>query len=133
MGGGRHRNFGQTKGSIRPILKNSDVRYSKSKTEGYLLNPNHPQGASKAKFMQDILGYTQSDSKIFHRNIVESIKGKEPSKRETTLFGEKYTYNTQLKSKSGKIIQANVVVVIQKDKHRITYKIVTVYPDKKEI
>ena len=29
-----------------------------------------------AKFMKDVLGYGKNDSKIFHKNVVESIKGK---------------------------------------------------------
>ena len=32
---------------------------------------------------------------------------------------------------NGGRVKANVVVVIQKDNGRVTYKIVTVYPDKK--
>lgn len=34
--------------------------------------------------------------------------------------------------KSGKSVSANVVVIIQKDKNRVTYKIVTVYLIRKE-
>jgi len=94
------------------------------------LNPNHPKGGSKAKFMQDVLGYSQSDSKLFHDNVVSSIMNKQPTKTEVTQFGTKYTYHTELVGKSGKSVSASVVVVIQKDNGRKTYKIVTVYPDK---
>ena len=85
----------------------------------------------KAKFMKDVLGYSSTDSKMFHRNIVKSIIGKTPDKSETTPFGIKYTYKTKLIGKTGESVSANIVVVIQKDNSRITYKIVTVYPDKK--
>ena len=57
--------------------------------------------------------------------------GQQPVKTETTKFGEKHTYKTKLISKNGSSVTANVVVVIQKDNGRVTYKIVTVYPDKK--
>lgn len=100
-------------------------------TEGYLLNPDHPKGSSKAKFMKEVLGYSQSDSKLFHKNVVDSLIGKNPTKSETTPFGTKHTFNTKLIGKDGKSVSANVVVVIQKDNGRITHKIVTVYPDKK--
>ena len=86
----------------------------------------------KAKFMKDVLGYSSTDSKMFHRNIVKSIIGKTPDKSETTPFGIKYTYKTKLIGKTGESVSVNVVVVIQKGNSRITYKIVTVYPDKKE-
>lgn len=131
MGAGFHGGFGKTHGANdAPIKSQRDVRYSKKKTEGYLLNINHPKGGSKAKFMKDILGYSQNDSRTFHKNVVDSIMGRTPSKSETTPFGIKYTYNTKLQGNNGRSISANVVVVIQKDNSRITYKIVTVYPDK---
>ncbi len=134
MGAGLHGGFGGTRGALQskiPIKSPKDIRYSKKKTEGYLLNINHPVGSSKARFLKDILGYSQSDSKLFHKNVVVSLIGKSPTKSETTPFGIKHKYNTKLVGKSGKSISAKVVVVIQKDKNRTTYKIVTVYPDKK--
>ncbi len=115
-----------------PISKTGDVRYSQKKTEGYLLNPNHPVGGSKAKFWHDVLGYAKSDGKLFHQHVVESIKGKKPNTTEKTEYGTKLTFNTKLMGKDGKSVSANVVVVVQKDNGRKTYKIVTVYPDKKE-
>ncbi len=133
-GFGKGLNFGNTHGSNEsnaPITKLSDVIYSKKKTEGYLLNPDHPIGAGKAKFMKEVLGYEQSDSHLFHTNVVKSIMGVVPSKTEQTPFGLKHTFNTKLISKSGESITANVVVIIQKDNGRTTYKLITVYPDKR--
>lgn len=135
MGAGFHGGFGDgTNGAKQqkaPVSSPGDVRYSKKKTEGYLLNPNHPKGGPKAKFMHDVLGYSQSDSKLFHKNVVSAIMGKQPSKTEKTQFGTKHTYHVSLIGKDGKAHSANVVVVIQKDNGRVTHKIVTVYPDKK--
>lgn len=133
-GAGKGLNFGKTKGANEvkaPITKKGAVRYNAQKIEGYILNDTHPIGAAKARFMKDVLGYTQSDAKLFHQNVVRSIMGQQPVKTETTKFGEKHTYKTKLISKNGSSVTANVVVVIQKDNGRVTYKIVTVYPDKK--
>lgn len=136
MGGGNYGGFQNTTGASSltkaPVSKSGDVRYSKKKIEGYLLNTNHPHGGSKAKFMHDVLGYSKEDSKLFHKNVVSSIIGRLPTKTEVTKFGTKHTFQAKLKGKSGDLITANVVVVIQKDNNRSTYKIVTVYPDKKE-
>ncbi len=132
MGAGFHGGFGGTKGAKAPVHSFGDVRYSRKKTEGYLLNPNHPKGGSKAKFMKDVLGYAQSDSKLFHKNVVASLIGKIPTKTEETQFGSKHTYRVKLFGKKGDSVSANDVVIIQKDNGRITHKIVTVYPDKKE-
>lgn len=135
MGTGFHGGFGGTEGAKAkhsPINAAADVRYSKKKTEGYLLNENHPQGAAKAKFMREVLGYTQKDAKLFHKNIVSSLIGKVPDKTEVTHYGTKHTFHTKLIAKHGESVSANVVVVVQKDNKRTTYKIVTVYPDGKE-
>lgn len=138
MGAGIHGGFGNTKGqrdtvvSVKsPVKSAGDVRYSKKKTEGYLLNKNHREGGSKAKFMEDVLGYSKNDAKRFHNNIVQKLINKEPAKTVKTDYGTKHTYHIKLKGVNGKSVSANVVVVIQKDKGRITHKIVTVYPDKK--
>ena len=75
MGTGIHGGFGNTHGAKQnkpPVNSLRDVRYSKKKTEGYLLNTSHPIGASKAKFMRDVLGYYKNDAKLFHKNVVKS-------------------------------------------------------------
>lgn len=133
MGAGFHGGFGHTTPILKniPVKKSGDVRYSKQKTEGYLLNENHPIGGPKAKFMKEVLGYHKSDAKLFHKNIVNAITGVSPSSSVKTPYGEKHTYHVSLIGKDGKSVSAKVVVVIQKDNGRTTHKIVTVYPDKK--
>ena len=59
------------------------------------------------------------------------MKGKTPSKTEITPYGTKHTFHTILKGKNGKHVSANVVVVVQKNNKRLTYRIITAYPDKK--
>ena len=139
MGAGYHGGFGKTKGELQknkqlgiPINKVGDVRYNERKTKEYLLNLNHPIGCSKAKFFKDVLGYTEEDSRLFHKNIVKAIIGRKPMETQQTEYGVKHTYGTEIVGKNGNKIQAKVVVVVQKDKGRITYKIITVYPNKKE-
>lgn len=79
--------------------------------------------------MKNVFGYSQSDSKLFHKNVVNPIMGKTPAKTKTSKFGVKHTYKTKLLSKNGNSVTATVVIVIQKDNGRITYKIVAVYPN----
>ncbi len=127
--------FHGTTGSYKndaPIKKQSDVRYDANKITKYLLNENHLIGGSKAKFFKNVLGYDSSDGKKFHKNVVLAILNKTPIKSENTKFGLKQTFKTKLIGKNNKEVVANIVVVIQKDFKRTTYKIVTVYPDKKE-
>lgn len=127
--------FHGTSGSLKtrkPITSTKDVHYDPNKFKNYLLNENHPTGGAKAKFFKDVLGYTLEDSKKFYKNIVSSILNKSPQKSEKTDYGLKHTFKTKLISNNNKEISANVVVVIQKDNGNSKYKIVTVYPDKKE-
>lgn len=131
-GSGQGLNFGATNGANEenaPITSQHSVRYSQRKVEDYLLNISHPVGGAKAKFMLDVLGYTQADGRLFHKNVVDSIIGRQPCKTEVTTYGIKHMYKATLVSKSGSTVSANVIVIVQKDKKRITYKIVTVYPD----
>jgi len=133
MGAGFHGGFGAgTRGSTPPIISNGDLRYEHKKYDGYLLNDNHPKGSSKAKFFKDVLGYSSGDGKKLHQAFVTAIKGKIPSQTENTEYGLKHTYHVSIKGKDNKNVTANVVVIIQKDNGRVTYKIVTAYPDKKE-
>ncbi|MBQ7523387.1 MAG: hypothetical protein IJT07_02575 [Oscillospiraceae bacterium] len=64
-----------------------DVEYSEKKTVGYLLNPDHPVGGPKAKFMRDVLRYTQNDAVEFHKSVASAIVEKIPTKIEQTQYG----------------------------------------------
>lgn len=81
--------------------------------------------------MEEILGYTKEDAHKFHKSIARALVGQQPSKTEITQYGIKQTYHVRVKGKNKHYDDADLVVVIQKDKTRKTYKIVTAYPDKK--
>jgi hypothetical protein len=133
MGTGFHGGFGNTEGAKNyiPVTKLSDVVYDSTKIKDYLLNENHPVGGSKARFMREVLGYSVDDAELFFKNVVTAIKGKVPASSNMTPYGQKYTYHTYLVGKDGAKVKANIVVVIQKDNQKTTYRIITVYPDKK--
>ena len=118
-------------GTYAPVKRPKDVIFDTRKIEGYLLNEAHPIGGSKARFMHAVLGYSQSDAKLFHEAVVSSILNEAPTKTEDTPYGTKYTFHVKLSGKVGNLVSANVVVVIQRDNGRSDYKIVTVYPDKR--
>ena len=97
-----------------------------------MLNFNHPVGGSKAKFLKETLGYTDKDCRLLHENIKKSINNKIPSSIEKTKFGLKKKFDVKLQGKNGKYFDANVTIVVQKDNKRITYKVVSVIPRKKD-
>ena len=101
------------------------------KIEVYLLNKNHPVGGSKAKFFIDHLGYSKDNPKQFFNAIYLAIDGKIPTKERDTAHGHVLEFHEKIKSISGKYYEANIVVSIQKDHGKLTYRIITAYPDKK--
>lgn len=112
----------------------SNFSYDESKTKynDYLLNLNHKQGGSKAKFLKDVLGYEKGDSKILHEAISNAIKGKIPDNIEATEYGVKHNYKVKLKAKDGSDHTANVTIVIQKDNGKVMWRLITITPDKKD-
>ena len=109
-----------------------DYKDSELKYDGYLLKLDHSDGGSKAKFLKDVLGYKIGDGKLLHNAISEAINDKLPNVVERTKFGLKYTFNTKIKSKDGNYKSANIVVVVQKDNGKTIWRIITLYPDKKD-
>lgn len=105
---------------------------SKQKYEEYLLNPDHIYGGSKAKFLKEVLGYEKGDEIKLHNAISEALNGKIPNKVIHTEFGTKYEFNVKLKGKDNKFYPANVVIVVQNDKNKINYRLITLIPGKKD-
>lgn len=74
--------------------------------------------------MYDVLGYTADDAKTFHSNIVKAVINREPIKTVQTQYGLKHTYYVVLDGKNGNRVNANVVVIIQKDWKRVTLSLI---------
>lgn len=137
MGAGFHGGFGHTAGSQSsdiPITSPSDMKYadSRDKINTYLLDMNHKDGGSKAKFLITVLGYSHDTAEILFHNIVNSIVGRTPTKTTVTSYGIKHSYDTRLVGINGTVKTARVVVVIQKDNGKVRYRLITAHPGKKE-
>lgn len=111
-------------------MTNFPLSDSVDKYETYLLNLNHVDGGPKAKFLKEVLGYTNGDAAALHAAVMNAINGVDPSSTEKTAFGVKYVYNTKLVGKNGN--SANVVIVIQKDNGSNTWRVITIHPDDKD-
>lgn len=119
-------------GGDAPAITSSNLPYNQPKMEDYLLNPDHPQGGSKAKFLEEVLGYSNGDSQALHDNIAAALSGKEPSKTTTTEHGVKYEYEIKLRSRDDASTTANVTVVVQRDNGSDDFRIITLVPRKKD-
>lgn len=105
---------------------------SEKKYDGYLLDENHPKGGSKAKFLKDVLGYQKGDGPALHNAIGEAINGTKPVSTEKTPYGIKAEFHTTIKGKDGTFRDAKVVVIVQNDNGKTTWKLITLYPGKKD-
>ena len=105
---------------------------SKKKYDAYLLNLDHPEGGSKAKFLKETLGYQSGDSEKLHNAIKEAIDGKIPNSVEKTNYGTKYNFDVSLKGNNGKYESANVTIVVQNDNGKTIWRIITIVPGKKD-
>lgn len=105
---------------------------SKSKIETYLLDINHPVGGPKANFFINTLGYKKENSKDFFNSIKEIISSKTPIKITNSKYGLKYEFHEKMKGVNGKEITARVIVIVQKDNGKTTFRIISAYPNKKE-
>uniref|UniRef100_UPI001C3765FD DUF6883 domain-containing protein n=1 Tax=Leptospira alexanderi TaxID=100053 RepID=UPI001C3765FD len=68
----------------------------------YLLNPEHPDGASKAKWFQQALGFTKENSNELAKQIIfDSSKAIETG---ITQYGTKYNQTIPIVGANGKTI-----------------------------
>lgn len=110
---------------------NFDYTESEPKYDGYLLDLNHKNGGSKAKFLKDVLGYEKGDGRKLHDAIGKAIDGKIPDSIENTQYGIKHNYKVKLTAKDGSSHIANVTIVVQNDNGKTTWRLITITPDKK--
>ena len=97
-----------------------------------MLNKSHPIGKSKAEFIEKNLGYTKSDVEKFHNAISDVIDGKIPDKIEETNYGSKQKFTVKVIGKDNKYHSVNLVIAVQNDNGKTTWRLITITPGKKE-
>lgn len=108
------------------------IDYIPDKMDNYLLKLDHPKGGSKAKFLHDVLGYQAGDGRLLYDNIRQAIEGLEPFAVKDTPYGLRHLYEIRIPARKEKGLSAKVVVVLQKDIGKTTWRIITLYPGKKD-
>jgi hypothetical protein len=79
----------------------------------YLLNPNHPVGASKAKWFEQALGYTRSNADDLARQIVfDPTKAVETA---VTQHGTKFNQIISIQGANGRIIDVTFAWIRNND------------------
>ncbi len=95
------------------------------KVTGYLLNLEHPIGASKAVWFQRALGFTQKNASLLSKQLVFDIS--KATVTGVTEYGVKYSQVISVTGANGKII--NVMSIWIKNEDGVT-RLVTAFPAK---
>jgi hypothetical protein len=85
------------------------------KLRDYLLSPTHPQGASKARFLES-LGYGQSDIAALQEALLYIIANFDVSSFQETAHGVKYVVDGLLPVPNGYDALVRTIWIIEKGK-----------------
>jgi hypothetical protein len=93
--------------SIDDIVASIQANSVKTKLENYLLNPEHPIGAAKAKWFDLALGYNKSNLNDLAKQII--FNEKTAVQTAITEYGTKYNQIISIVGTNGKIIDVEFV------------------------
>ncbi len=97
----------------------------KEKITGYLLNPSHRYGASKARFFRQF-GFRVEEWDVLAVAIRGHLQRHEVTKARETGFGPRYEVDGELNAPDGR--SPRVRTVWQMDRGQIAPRLITVYP-----
>jgi hypothetical protein len=101
----------------------------REKIAGYLLNPGHRYGASKARFFT-ALGFRAKNWKQLAQALLEHGRRHRVTKTRETGFGPRYEVEGELNAPDGS--HPRVRTVWQLDRGKVAPRLITAYPLKKE-
>ena len=107
-----------------PIPKSTEAIVEIEKVRDYLLNPDHPEGKSKAVWFES-LGYTRSRWRRLANDILWIARAAPEYSIESTAFGVKYIVSGVLGSDHERTGIVLTVWIIEGDKPP---RLVTAYP-----
>ena len=107
-------------------VMNNTAKSVEDKLAKYLLNPNHPVGASKAKWFKEALGFNQENADVLAKQIV--FDPKTAIQTAVTEYGTKFNQVIPITGANGKVIDVPFVWIKNKDD---VVRFVTGIPTKK--
>jgi hypothetical protein len=108
------------------ILPHADLaEVTEDKVRRYLLNPDHPDGASKARFFA-LMGFTADEWLLLAEALRRLALKTEVAKRIETGHGTKYIVDGRLESPSGRTPNVRTVWIV--DPGREIARLVTAFP-----
>lgn len=97
----------------------------REKIVGYLLNPTHRYGASKARFFGE-LGFRVENWELLAQSLRDHGRRYEVTKVKQTAFGPRYEVEGALSAPDGRT--ARVKTVWQHDHGQLAPRLITAYP-----
>jgi hypothetical protein len=97
---------------------------------GYLLNPSHRHGASKARFFAEF-GFSSDGWQDLARALREHGQAHSVSRKKETPFGPRYEVEGELAGLDGR--RPQVCTVWQLDEGQIAPRLITAYPLKRNV
>jgi hypothetical protein len=108
------------------ILPGAQVaEITEDKVKGYLLNADHPDGATKARFFAT-MGFTADAWIVFAEALRRLATAIEVAKCIETAYGTKYIVDGPLETPSGRMPVVRTVWIV--DRGREIARLVTAYP-----
>jgi hypothetical protein len=98
---------------------------TEDKIKGYLLNPDHPDGATKARFFAT-MGFATETWLVLAEALRRLASATEVAKRIETGYGTKYIVDGLLETPSGRKPLVRTVWIV--DRGREIARLVTAYP-----
>lgn len=111
-----------------PIPRSEDAFVPVDKCTGYLLNANHPEGGSKARWFESI-GYRLDDPLRLETDLLELVRHSDDFAIEQSSFGVKYEVRGTITSPQG--VPANIVTVWIQEPGTQGPRLVTAVPGRK--
>jgi Domain of unknown function (DUF6883) len=106
-----------------PNIEAADV--AEAKIKGYLLNPMHPDGESKARFFM-ALGFSAENWQVFAAALLRLAAVALVTARVESVHGTKYIVDGAIDTPSGKAPVIRTVWIV--DRGGDTPRLVTAYP-----
>ena len=79
------------------MLNCENATVNNSKVDNYLLDENHEQGGSKAKFFK-LFGFTDKDSSVLKKSLLEHARERNVDSIQDNNHGRKYILECELNS-----------------------------------
>ena len=108
-----------------PIPEADTAFVPHEKLSDYLLNDQHPVGASKAKWFRS-LGYDPANVGVLEQDLLRMVQTSADYDEKSSLFGTKYVVSGKISTPNG--VDANVTTVWIVEPTDKRPRLVTAYP-----